>query len=77
MKTIRSFVGVLALGIVGCEIMLLTIFDVIELSLFVIGDNYNKDLLAMGIFTLPLLVFSWIAFTSEWAINKFSKFINN
>lgn len=77
MKTFCFILGVLIILSVSSTVVLLTFFDVVELLLFMLDSNYNKDLLAFGIFTLPMLVFSWFSWCSDWNIKNLRNLLTN
>ena len=61
----KRIFGLFALLSIAASISMWTAFLVVELLLWIIGVDYNKDLLCVGITMSPTLCFSLYAFTRE------------
>lgn len=75
MKDLKLLKGLLIVLLVGASLSLTTIFGVVELLLFITGEQYNADLLAMCVFTSPITAFAWWYYVSDENIKRIRKMI--
>jgi len=56
---------------------LITAFDVTTFGLYITGNDYNKDLAIMGMFTLPMVVYIYYSAITGKITNQLKSLLND